>query len=308
MDKKIPVIAVVGPTASGKTALGVKIALAVSGEVVSADSMQIYKGMEIASAAPTKEEMQAVPHHLIGFAERTDKFSVAEYIRLAKAAINDIYNRGKTPIIVGGTGLYIDSLLEGIEFPEESDPSIRERLTAEADEKGMEHIFELLKSIDPNTAAKLHINDKKRIIRALEVFYIHNKTLTELNEESKKNGSPYEVTWIGIDFKNRKNLYKRIEQRVDIMLENGILDEARKAFNEGGGATAVQAIGHKEFFDYFGGTATLEESIERLKTETRHYAKRQLTWFRRNGKINTIYADETEDLAAKALEIINAKN
>jgi tRNA dimethylallyltransferase len=303
MFEKIPVIAIVGPTASGKTALGISVAKFLDGEVVSADSMQIYKGLEIASAAPTKAETDGVPHHLIGFAEPSNKFSVAEYIKLAKGTIEDINSRGKTPIIVGGTGLYVDSLLGGVEFPAEENLETREKLVAEAEQNGMEYMLNRLKEKDPDTAKKLHVNDKKRIIRALEVIEIHGKTMTELKYESKQNGSPYNVTWIGLDFSDRGILYDRIDRRVDLMLENGLLSEAEKSFKEGLGNTAVQAIGHKEFYPYFKGETSLEEAVETLKSNTRHYAKRQLTWFRRNKELNVIFADK-QDTVTRAKEIL----
>ena len=239
------VIAIVGPTASGKTALGINIAKAFSGEVVSADSMQIYNNMPIASAAPNEKETKGIKHHLVGFAEPSKKFSVAEFIKLAKASIEDISKRNKLPIIVGGTGLYIDSLLSGICFDDEESEAVRKDLETEADEKGTEVLFERLKSVDPKSAEKLHINDRKRIIRALEIFEIHGKTKTELNELSKLEGSPYEVLWIGITYRDRERLYERINKRVDVMLENGLLFEAENAFNRLNSGTSVQEIGHK---------------------------------------------------------------
>ena len=304
MQGKIPVIAIVGPTASGKTALGVSVAKALSGEVVSADSMQVYNSMPIASAAPTVEEMMGIPHHLVGFAKPTEKFSVAEFIKLATAKVEDIHSRGKMPIIVGGTGLYIDSFLEGVTFNDEDCTEIREKLEREAEVLGMDAMLQRLYSVDPKTAEKLHVNDRKRVLRALEVYKLHGKTLTELNEESKLGGSKYEPIYIGITYKDREKLYERINKRVDLMLQNGLVEEANRAFLEGVGNTAVQAIGHKELFPYFNGECTLDEAVDSLKTATRHYAKRQLTWFRRNDKINWIYADVTIDVVDEALRII----
>lgn len=302
--EKQKIIVVVGPTAAGKTALGIKLAEHFNGEVVSADSMQVYKNMPIASAAVTKEEMGDIPHHLVGILEPTEKFSVAEFIKLAEKAISDIAIKGKLPIIVGGTGLYIDSLINGIDFPSEDCSKVREELEARAREEGIESLFDELKSIDPKTAEKLHLNDKKRIIRALEVYYIHNKTMSELNLESKKNGTKYEPVFIGITYENRELLYDRINCRVDIMLENGLIDEAKAAYESSFSKTAVQAIGHKELFPYFKGEKTLQEALETLKQETRRYAKRQLTWFRRNENINWIYADKTDNAAEEAIKII----
>lgn len=308
MQGKIPVIAIVGPTASGKTALGVGLAQVMSGEVVSADSMQIYNSMPIASAAPTVEEMMGIPHHLIGFADPETRFSVADYIKLASAEIKDISSRGKLPLLVGGTGLYIDSLLNGILFGEEDNSEQRAELERQADELGMEHMLEELRKIDPTTAERLHINDRKRVLRALEVFLLHGKTMTELNEEMRLSGSEYAPIYIGITYKDREKLYERINRRVDLMLEDGLLTEARRAYDIGVGKTSVQAIGHKELFPYFDGTATLEEVIEALKRATRRYAKRQLTWFRRNEKINWIYADTSEDVLDEAVSIVKKKN
>lgn len=298
------VLAVVGPTASGKTKLGVELACALNGEVVSCDSMQVYKNMPIASAAPTVDEIKGVPHHLVGFAEPSDKFSVAEFIKRAGIIIDDIISRGKLPIIVGGTGLYIDSLISGIDFLDEDSDFVRSELEREASENGIEAMLELLREVDPETAEKYHINDRKRILRALEIYRIHGKTKSELDKESKLSGDRYDCRWIGITYRNREVLYTRINRRVDIMLENGLLDEAKIAFLSNSGKTSVQAIGHKEFFPYFKGEMPLETAVENLKLETRHYAKRQLTWFRKNEKINWIYADETDDVLSRALEFI----
>ena len=304
--QKTRVVAIVGPTASGKTALGVQVALLFNGEVISADSMQVYNNMPIASAAPTAEETLGIKHHLVGFLDSTDKFSVASFIDCATKAVNEITEKGKMPVIVGGTGLYIDSFLQGVSFCEEDSSEIRAKLEKQADSEGIEVLLERLQKIDPEAADKLHANNRKRIIRALEVYELHGKTLTELNAESKPDEEPYDVIYIGITYRDRQKLYDRINKRVDIMLENGLLDEAKTAYLSEKGQTAVQAIGHKEFFEYFDGKATLEEAIEKLKTETRRYAKRQLTWFRRNEKINWIYADETPDVVARAKEIIES--
>lgn len=305
-QNKHSVIAVVGPTASGKTALGVKIAKAVNGEVVSSDSMQVYNNMPIASAAPTAEEVQGIPHHLVGFKDPAEKFSVADFITLASEKIEDIVTRGKTPVIVGGTGLYVDSLTSGISFCEEDSEAVRQKLEALADEIGMEQMLEKLRQADPETAAKYHINDRKRIIRALEIIEIHGKPKSVLDRESKQGGQRYNTLWIGITCRNRELLYDRINKRVDIMLKNGILDEAKAAFLNGTGKTAVQAIGHKEFFPYFKGEISLEQAVENLKQETRRYAKRQLTWFRRNEAINWIFSDETPDVFKEAEKIIRS--
>ena len=301
---KQKVICIVGPTASGKTSLGVKVGLHFGGEVISADSMQVYNNMPIASAAPTDEETMGVRHHLVGFLSPEQKFSVAEFINRANEAVDKVLKEGKLPIIVGGTGLYIDSLLQGVKFCDEDSSEIRKMLEEKAEKEGIEVLFEKLKALDPETAAKLHINDRKRIIRALEVYELHGKTLSELNMESKPYGEPYDVLWIGITYADREKLYDRINLRGDKMLERGLLEEALVAYKGEKGATSVQAIGHKEFFPFFAGEITLEEATERLKTETRRYAKRQLTWFRRNKNINWIFADETEDVFSEAKRII----
>lgn len=294
--KKIPVIAVVGPTASGKTALSINIAKRFSGQVVSADSMQIYEKMNIATAKPTIEEMQGVPHHLIGFQPVSQKFSVAEYVKLASSCIEKIYNEGHIPVVAGGTGLYIDSLLQNIQFSKEDENTeIRKKLTEMFDEKGAEFMLDCLSQIDPETASRLHLNDKSRIIRALEVYRLTGKTLTEKKILSRQEESPYRVLYIGINYRDRNVLYDRINRRVDIMVENGLLDEAKEFYNNDRDTTACQAIGYKELAPYFNGEKALGECVESLKTETRHYAKRQLTWFRKNENINWVYPDDYEN-------------
>ena len=294
--KKIPVIAVVGPTASGKTSLSIEIAKHFSGQVVSADSMQIYEKMNIATAKPTDDEMQGIPHHLIGFQPIDKKFSVAEYVTLAKRCIEKIHNQGDLPVVAGGTGLYVDSLLQNIQFSkEDSSTELRNELTEMFDEKGAEFMLELLREIDPQTAEKLHLNDKSRIIRAMEIFKATGKTMTEQKILSREEESPYDVLYIGINYRDRNVLYNRINRRVDIMLHNSLLDEAKEFYNTSRDTTACQAIGYKELAPYFNGEKTLEDCIESLKIETRHYAKRQLTWFRKNENINWIYPDDYEN-------------
>lgn len=294
--KKIPVIAVVGPTASGKTSLSINIAKKFSGQVVSADSMQIYEKMDIATAKPTTEEMQGIPHHLIGFQPIDKKFSVAEYVSLANECIEKIHNEGDLPVVAGGTGLYIDSLLQNIQFSkEEENTQIRKELTALFDEKGAEYMLEYLREIDPLTAERLHLRDKSRIIRALEIYKVTGKTMTEQKALSKTEPTPYNSLIIGINYRDRNVLYDRINRRVDIMLENGLLEEAKDFYNMPQDKTACQAIGYKELAPYFKGEKDLTECVEKLKQETRHYAKRQLTWFRKNESINWIYPDDFEN-------------
>ena len=307
--KKIPVIAVVGPTASGKTSLSIEIAKHFNGQVVSADSMQIYEKMNIATAKPTLEEMQGIPHHLIGFQPIDKKFSVAEYVTLANECIEKIHNAGDLPVVAGGTGLYVDSLLQNIQFSkEESNKEIRKELTLLFDEKGAEYMLSRLREIDPETAERLHLKDKSRIIRALEIYKLTGKTMTEQKILSREEESPYDVLYIGINYRDRNVLYDRINLRVDIMLQNGLLEEAKDFYDTSSDTTACQAIGYKELAPYFKGEKSLEECVEKLKQETRHYAKRQLTWFRKNENINWIYPDDysnSKDLYDSVFRIVD---
>lgn len=303
-NKKIPLICVVGPTASGKTSLGIELAKAFNGEIVSADSMQIYKGIPIASAVATNDEMQGIPHHLLEFLKLEQSFSVADYVNLAKNKIIDIYSRGKQPILVGGTGLYVNSLVDGITFLEEkSDEEVLEGLKKELKDKGAEYMLQKLAEIDPENAAKLHPNNTRRILRSLEIFFTTGKTKTEQDKCSKENGTIFDTVMIGITYENREKLYERINRRVDIMLRNGLLEEAKSTLKLTKGVGAAQAIGHKELHKFLLGEATLDEAVENLKRETRRYAKRQLTWFRRREDINWVYADK-ENVLEKANEII----
>ncbi len=306
---KIPVIAVVGPTASGKTSLSIEIAKRFSGQVVSADSMQIYEKMNIATAKPTDDEMQGIAHHLIGFQPIDKKFSVAEYVTLAKNCIEKIHNDDDLPVIAGGTGLYVDSLLQNIQFSQEDENTeIRKELTEMFEEKGAEYMLEWLREIDPQTAERLHLKDKSRIIRALEIYKATGKTMTEQKVLSKTEPSPYNTLYIGINYRDRNVLYDRINRRVDIMVENGLLEEAKDFYNIDSNKTAYQAIGYKELAPYFNNEKTLQECLESLKIETRHYAKRQLTWFRKNENINWVYPDDyenQEDMLKVVFEIIN---
>ena len=291
------VLAVVGPTASGKTGLGVELAKLYGGEVISADSMQIYKGMDIASAKPTVAEMQGIPHHLIDFLDRGVTFSAADYVKLANEKIKDVLSRGKLPVIVGGTGLYIDSLLENVKFSEGgSDEAYREKLRKYAEEKGNEALHQMLADADPEAAAAIHPNNLVRVIRALEVCHVTGRKFSELKAESRSIESPYDSLILGLNYEDRSVLYDRIDRRVDIMVENGLIDEARELWNESGMATAANAIGFKEFIPYFSGEASLEDCISKVKQETRHYAKRQLTWFRKNQRIQWIILAEFDKL------------
>lgn len=306
---KIPLIAVVGPTASGKTSLAVSLCETLGGEAVSCDSMQIYKGMDIATAKPTAEEMKGIPHHLIGFLDPCENYSVAKYCADAKKIIEDINSRNKTPVLVGGTGLYYSSLVDNIQFfPEETDFEYRDMLKSKAEKEGADVLLEELKSIDPDAAESLDANNLGRVIRALEIVHSTGRTKTEQNKLSKLNPSPYELTVICLDAKDRQFLYDRINRRVDMMLETGLLEEAKDYFSSYIGRTAAQAIGYKELEPYFLGEKSLEECVETLKMQTRRYAKRQLTWFRRDERINFLYIDEYEnsaELLHAALKIIN---
>ena len=305
--QNIPVLAVVGPTASGKTALAVELAKRLGGEIVSADSMQIYKGMDIASAKPTEAEKQGIPHHMMDFLPPETPYSVAEYVKAARACILEIYKRQKLPILVGGTGLYVDSLLTGTQFIEtETDFDLRARLETEFDALGGEKMLEKLAAFDRDTAARLHPNNRKRIIRAFEVYTLTGKTMTEVLAASREKPSPFTPCYIGIAYENREILYDRINRRVDIMLENGLLAEAR-AFFQGTPDTAAQAIGYKELKPYLDGVLSLDEAVENLKRATRNYAKRQITWFKRNPQIHWIYADTCSKQALLAQAITFAE-
>ncbi|WP_295068929.1 tRNA (adenosine(37)-N6)-dimethylallyltransferase MiaA [Ruminococcus sp.] len=286
------VLAVVGPTASGKTWLGVELAKIYGGEVISADSMQIYKGMDIASAKPTEEEKQGIPHHLMDFLDRDISFSAADYVQLANEKIQEILSRGKLPIIVGGTGLYIDSLLENVKFSEGgSDEAYRQELYDFAKEHGNEALHARLAELDSEAAEGIHPNNLVRVVRALEVCHVTGRKFSELKRESKMVESPYDSLIIGLNYEDRQTLYERIDLRVDEMVKTGLVEEARQLWLESGMKTAANAIGYKELIPYFKGERGLEECIADIKQETRHYAKRQLTWFRRNPRIEWIMPD-----------------
>ena len=292
MSNKIPLIVVAGPTASGKTSLGVELAKRLDGEVVSADSMQIYQGMDVASAMPTEDEMQGIPHHMIKFLPQGERYSVAAYCQAANACIADIVSRGKQPILVGGTGLYINSLVDNISFTEEeTDLELRSKLNKRLEEEGAEALLQELASVDPESAARLHINDSKRIVRALELYYQTGVTITEQTKLSRQSGSPYNPLIIGLNARDREFLYERINLRVGIMAQNGLVEEAKLCIGSEKG-TAAQAIGHKELMPYFNGEMSLEEALDNLRMQTRRYAKRQLTWLRRDERVNWLYIDD----------------
>ena len=306
MNKKT-VIVIAGPTASGKTSLSIGIAKKIGGEIVSADSMQIYKDMDIATAKPTEAEMQGIPHHLISIVESDESFSVAAYKEKAVEAIADIFCRGRIPVVVGGTGLYIDTLVNNTTFFDFDKSDQREKLQMRLQNEGIEKLFDELKSVDPETAERLHINDTKRILRALEVYYSTGKTISLQAELSHENESQYNWLIIGLTAENRDVLYDRINRRVDIMLYDGLIEEAKTFFSSEKSTTAKQAIGYKELKGFFDGSISIEEATENLKRETRRYAKRQLTWFRRNKNINWINIDNktSEEVLTEALAIID---
>lgn len=290
---KTPLVAVVGPTASGKTKLGVDIALKFNGEVVSADSMQIYLGMSIATAKPTLDEMRGVPHHLIDFLPPEQGYSVARYVDDAKASIANITARGKLPVLVGGTGLYIDALLGGIRFAEEpGTPEIRAQLYDQAAQFGNEAMHAILAKIDPEYAKGLHPNNLGRVLRAIELYRATGKTMSEQLKSSREKPSDYAPIMLGLSFSDRAKLYERIDHRVDLMLQQGLLEEVHAFYKTHNPKTAAQAIGCKEFLGYLSGEKTLEECTDDLKRETRRYAKRQLTWFKRNSQISWLNCDE----------------
>lgn len=292
-NKNENLLAVVGPTASGKSALAVGLAERMNGEVVSCDSMQIYKGFSIATAVPTAEEMKGIPHHLLSFADTSEKFSVVEYCRLAKECIAEISAKDCLPILCGGTGLYFNSLVDGIEFADiENDEAVRNELTERAVREGGEKLLAELAAVDPETAARLAPADHKRIIRAIEVYMLSGVTMSEYIRRSKEKPAEYNLCVIGLGFNDRQRLYDRVDRRVDIMLELGLVDETKRFYEQERGATAVQAIGYKEIKPYLDGECSLDEAADNLKRATRRYAKRQLSWFRRDGRINWMNVDE----------------
>ena len=279
---KHPVVAVVGPTATGKTALGVTLAQHFSGEVISCDSMQIYKGLDVGTAKVTPEETCGIPHHGVDILTPDKTFSVADFAAMAAELEQQISARGNLPILVGGTGLYVQSFLYGVRFAEEKAPAgLREQLTAELAEKGGAAMYEELRSVDPEAAAAIHPNNQVRVLRALEHYRATGKKLSEQKADSLPPERPYRSLILGLDFPDRAGLYRRIDLRVDKMLDAGILQEAEYVWqNRETFRTAAQAIGYKEFFPYFEGAAPLEACTEKLKQASRNYAKRQLTWFR----------------------------
>lgn len=303
--KRIKIISVVGPTASGKTALSIEIAKKYNGEIISADSMQIYRGMDIATAKPTKEEMQGIVHHLIDNVNPEDEYSVAQYVKDARNAILDIDSRGKTPILVGGTGLYVNSLLDNVQFSESPvDDELRRKLNS----LSTEELLPILYDVDSESYEKLSIEkNHKRIVRALEIYYQTGKPKSVVDKEAKSVPSPYDAIKIGLNANDRQFLYDRINTRVDLMIDMGLLDEAKKFLSKNLSSTASKAIGYKEFIPYFNGESSLEECKNLLKMETRRYAKRQITWFKRDKEIHWFSIDlmNKDELINKVFEVID---
>lgn len=299
---KPKVIVICGPTASGKTALSIELAKQINGEIVSADSMQIYKEMDIGSAKPTIDEMQGIKHYMLDFVSPQDRYSVADYKKDASNAIDEILAKGKVPIIVGGTGLYVDSLIYNIEYPEiKFDEEYRNYLEDRVKKEGIQKLYEEAKKIDEEAIQKISSTDQKRILRILEIYHQTGKTKTEQEIESRSKEVPYDYYVYALTM-DRQVLYERINKRVDIMVEQGLIEEVKQIitkYNEY--PTAMQALGYKEIKEYLDGILTKEEAIEKVKQETRRYAKRQLTWFRKNKQ--TIWLNANED-KAKNIEII----
>ena len=290
------IICIAGPTASGKTALAVELAKELNGEVVSCDSMQVYKRMDIGTAKPSAEEMQGIPHHMLDVAQAWEDFSVSRYCAQAAPIVDDIIARGRTAIIAGGTGLYMDSLIRGNDFAPFPSTGVREALEKRAEAEGTQSLLAELAQVDPESAGRLHPSDRKRIIRALEVYRETGITITEHNRRTREIPPKYRPIWLGLDFSDRAALYRRIDRRVEAMLEAGLLEEIRSLLESGvpETCTAMQAIGYKEFLPVLRGERALCDAAAEVCQSSRRYAKRQLTWFRRNQAIHWIVREEDE--------------
>ena len=299
------IICIAGPTASGKTALAVELAKEFNGEVVSCDSMQVYRRMDIGTAKPTEEEKQGIVHHMLDVAEPEEDFSVSCYCEMAGPIVDDILARGKTAIIAGGTGLYMDALIRGNDFAPYPSTGRRQELEQRAKEEGIEVLMDWLRQVDPESAARLHLSDQKRIIRALEVYLETGETITAHNLKTQMRPPKYRPLWLGLDFSDRQKLYERINLRVDIMLEMGLIAEIQALLDQGvpPKCTAMQAIGYKEFVSALQGSGTVAEAAALVQQASRHYAKRQLTWFRRNSAMNWLVRD-VEEIIPKARRLI----
>ena len=310
-NKNQKIICVVGPTASGKSSLAVNISKAYDGEVISCDSMQLYKGMDIGTAKITPDEAKGVPHHLTSILDVNDSFSVSDYVLLADKCVSDISARGKLPVICGGTGLYVDSYISGISFSEyENLPEYRKELEEYASVNGSHALHAKLAECDAQSAYKIDPENVKRVIRALEVFKSTGIPISEWNKKALEEANPKDAMYIGITFEDRNLLYDRINMRVDLMIKHGLVEETKELIEQGikSSQTAGQAIGYKELYAYFDGTSSLEECVEKLKINSRHYAKRQLTWFNRNKDVKWIVADglDSEKIFEKAKEFCKA--
>lgn len=295
------VLCVVGPTASGKTKMAVALARRFGGEVVSVDSMQIYRGMTIGTAAPTAEEMEGVPHHMIAVADPAEQWSAARFCQAADACIQDILSRGKLPVLAGGTGLYLDALIRGDDFaPGSQGGEVRLRLQRELREQGPEALLERLRTVDPETAGRLHLRDEKRILRALEIYEQTGEPMSLRDRRGRQRPDRYEAVYIGLSFRDREDLRRRIDRRVDDMVRQGLLQEVQELLDSGlpRDATALQAIGYKQFLAVADGAATTDQAVEEVKLRSRQYAKRQLTWLRRNPDIHWILWDREPDFPA----------
>lgn len=292
---KPKVIVICGPTASGKTALSIELAKKINGEIVSCDSMQIYKDMDIGTAKPTIEEMQGIKHYMLDFVSPDERYSVADYKKQAKQAIREIIEKGKAPIVVGGTGLYVDSLIYEIEYQDiEFDEKYRKQLEERSKKEGLEVLYNEAKKIDPEAITKISPNDKKRILRILEIYNATGKNKTEQEKESRKNEVEFDYKVYAISW-DREKLYDRINQRVDIMIDQGLIEEVQKIYSKYNKfPTAMQGLGYKEVLEYLEGKCNKQEMIDKIKQETRRYAKRQLTWFRKNKQ--TIWLDGQEKI------------
>ena len=293
-------LCIVGPTATGKTRLSVALAQRLGAEIVSCDSMQLYRGMDVGTAKPTAQEMGGVPHHMISCVDPREEFSVSRYVELADRCVQDSFARGKPVIVVGGTGLYVDSLVAGREFAPFPQTGRREALTARAEKEGIEPLMQELRAVDPEAAESIHPSNQKRVIRALEVYLETGKTITQHNRETRIRPPKYRPVWIGLDYVNRSALYARIDARVDEMFAQGLVDEVRRLLESGvpERATSMQAIGYKELTAFLRGEGTEDAAREQIKLASRRYAKRQRTWFRRNPDVRWIDLPDTPDFGA----------
>ena len=308
-----PLIILTGPTAVGKTALSIRLAKAIGGEIISADSMQVYRGMDIGSAKITKEEMMGVPHHLIDVLEPSEEFNVTVFQTMAKAAVEEIYSRGHIPIVAGGTGFYIQALLNDIDFTETGeDPSIRRELERIAKEKGAQYLHDLLLTVDPESAKQIHANNVKRVIRAIEFYRQTGERISEHNKREREKKSPYDFLYFVVNT-DRDLLYQRIDKRVDDMVEQGLVDEVKKLKDSGctKDMVSMQGLGYKEILDYLQGEYSLEEALYLLKRDTRHFAKRQITWFKREKDVRWLnlpdYGYDLDKVLKKMIEDINER-